>query len=104
MNINIITPKKNETSHIIDKATSEYMEKYEESPWFIEYNYNTQFCDKIKNKTKNLTTKHNPRKTMVASNKRYEYMQMKTFMISLKGEIRKIVMSTYMKCYNLPLL
>ena len=80
------------------------MKKYEESPWYIEYKYNTQFFDEIKNKTKNLTTKHNPRKTIVASNKRYEYMQINTFMISIKGEIRENVISTYMKCYNLPLL
>ena len=53
---------------------------------------------------KNLSTKHNPRKTLLASNGRYEYRQIKNFVISIKGEIRKIVMSSYMKCYNLPLL
>ena len=82
----------------------EYVEKFEESPWYSEYKYNTQFFEKNKNKTKNLTTKHNPHKTIVASNKWYECMRIITFMISKKGEIRKNVISTYMKCYNLPLL
>ena len=80
------------------------MQKYEESFWYKEYKYNTQFFEEIENKTKNQTTKHNPRKTIVASNKRYEYMQINNFMISIKGKIRKIVISTYKKCYNLPLL
>ena len=69
----------------------EYTQKFEESPWYLECKYNTQFIDNIKNKTKNLTTKHNPGKTIVASNKRYDYMQITTFMISIKGEIRKML-------------
>ena len=90
--------------HNIDKTLEEYAEKYENSPWYIELKHNTQFCDKIKNKTKNLSTKHNPRKTIIASNGRYEYRQINNFMISIKGEIRKNVINTYMKCYNVPLL
>ena len=63
-----------------------------------------KFLKRLKIKQKILTTKHNPRKTIVASNKRYEYMQINDFMISIKGDIRKNVISTYMKCYNLLLL
>ena len=96
-------PKRNEIPHIIDKTWKEYAQKYENNPWYIEFKFNTQFFDKIKNKTKNLSAKHNPRKTIVASNKRYEYMQISNFMISMKGEIKKDVISTYMKCYNLSL-
>ena len=95
-------PKINELSRIIDKTLEEYTQKYGESPWYIEPKHNTQFFEKIK--TKNLSTKHNPRKTILESNGRYEYMQNITFMILIKGKIRKNVISTYMKCYNLPLL
>ena len=31
-------------------------------------------------------------------------MQINNFMFSIKGEIRKNVLSTYMKCYNIPML
>ena len=79
----------------------EYAEKDENSPCYIELKDDTQFFEKIKNKTKNLSTKHNPRKTIIASNRRYEYRQINNFMISIKGEIRKNVISSYMKCYNL---
>ena len=88
----------------MDKILKEYAQKNENTPWYIEFKNNTQFFDKIKNKTKNLSTKHNPQKTTVASNKRYDYMQMINFMISIKGEIRKSVISSYMKCYNIPML
>ena len=97
-------PERNEISHIIVKTLKEYAEKYEENPWYLELKYNTQFFDKIKIKTKNLSKKHNPRKTIVASNKRYEFVQINNFMISTKGEIRKNVLGTFMKCYNLPIL
>ena len=47
---NFFYPKRNEISHIIDKTMKEYTQKYEGSPWYIEYKYNIQFFDKIKNK------------------------------------------------------
>ena len=97
-------PERNELSNNIDKTLKDYAQKYENSPWYMEPKYNTKFFDKLKNKTKNLSTKHNPRKTIIASNGRYEYRQINNFLISIKGGIRKIVISTYMKCYNLPLL
>ena len=57
---------------------------------------------KIKQKTYQLYTIRE--KFFIASKGRYEYRQINDFMISIKGEIRKIVLSTYMKCYNLPML
>ena len=45
-------PERNEKSHIIDETLKEYAEKFEDSPWYIELKHNTQFFDKIKNKTK----------------------------------------------------
>ena len=74
----------NKISHNLDKTLKEYKEKYGESAWYVELKYNTQFFDKIKNKTKNLTTRKNPQKTIIASNGRYEYMQINYFMISIK--------------------
>ena len=65
-------PEINEISDIIDKTFKESAKTYGESAWYIELDYNTQFFDKIKNKTKNLSAKHNPRKTIIASNGRYE--------------------------------
>ena len=99
-------PERNEISSFIDKTLKDYAQKYENIPWCIDLKHNTQIFDKIEIKTKNPRTKHNPPKTIIASNGRYEYRQINNFMISIKGEIRKNVISTYMKCYiyKLPLL
>ena len=86
-------PGRNQISHFIDKTLKEYAANFEEGPWYIELKYKTQFFDTIENKTKNLSTKHNSRKTFIASNGRYEYRQINNFMISIKEEIRK-------KCYK----
>ena len=97
-------PERSEISEIIDKALEECVQKYEKSPWDIEYKYNIQFLDKIKNKTKNLSTKRGPNRTINASNGRYQFIRINNFIISIKGEIKKDVISTYVKCYNMPLL
>ena len=55
-------------------------------------------------KTKNITTIRSPNGTIVASNGRYEYIEIKKFIILIKGDIKKNVISTYMKCGNIPLL
>ena len=106
-------PERNEILNIIDKTLKEYTQKNGESPRYMELKYNTQFFtffthitlhNKIKTRTKNQSTKHNPRKTIIASNGRYEYRQINNFLISIKGEIRENFISNYVKCYNLPLL
>ena len=104
MKIIFFTPKETKYHILKIKLLKEYSQNYENSPWYIVFNYNIQVFDENKIKTKNLSTKHNPRKTIVASNKRYEYMQINNFMISIKGEIEKDVISTYIKCYNIPML
>ena len=99
-------PERNEISHFINKTLKEYAKKYGDGdyPWYIEYIYNTQFFDKNKNRTKNISTKHNPKPTVTASNGRYQFVQINNSKISVRGEIKKDVISIYMKCYNKPLL
>ena len=97
-------PERNKISHIIDKTLNEYAQNHENSPWHIDCKYNVQFFDKIKNKTRNLSTKRGIIKTITALNGRYQYIQIYNFMISIKGEIKKDVINTYMKCFSLPLL
>ena len=82
----------------------EYAQKYENSLWYIESKYNLYFFDKNKNKTKNLSTRRGVNKTIVALNGRYEFSQINDFMILIKEENKKDVISTFLKCYNMPLL
>ena len=69
----------------------------------LENIYNIRFFDKIKYKTKNITTRHGPHGTITASNEGYEYIEINKFII-LIGDIKKNVISTYMKCDNIPML
>ena len=51
----------------------EHKEKYDIGDWErIECRYNIRLFDKIKIKTRNLTTICEPKRTIVASNGRYE--------------------------------
>ena len=53
-----INPKRNGINDIINITIQEHSEKYDNTYWnSIEYKYDIQFVDKIKNKTKNITTK-----------------------------------------------
>ena len=61
---NFYNPERNEKSHVTDKTLKEYAQKNENSPWYLEFIYNTQFFDKVKCKTKNLSTKHDPKKKL----------------------------------------
>ena len=70
----------------------------------IEVEFNIHFFDKIKNKTKNITTKREINRTIIASNGRYENFKINKLIILLEGSIRKNVINTYMKCDNIPLL
>ena len=55
------------------------IKRYGNSYWNrLDFKYNIQFFDKIKNKTKNITTRQGPNRTIVASNGRYEYIEKKT--------------------------
>ena len=70
--------------------------------WII--NIIFDFFDKKLNKTKNITTKHNPNRTIVASNGRYAVIEINKFINIIEGNIKRNVISTYMKCGNIPLL
>ena len=109
MNINIeyvfINPELNEIKNIISTTLKEYIKKYDNSYWKgLDYKYNIRFFDKIKNKIKNITTSHSPNRTIMASNGRYEYIEISKFTILIEGDIKKNVKSAYMKCYSIPLL
>ena len=71
--------------------------KFGETYTKIEWKYNVKFYDKIKNKTKNTTTRRVVEKTKIASDGRNEYENINKFKIIIEGDIAKNVTKTYMK-------
>ena len=72
VNIFILTPGLYEINDIIQEARQEHEQKYRgEKPEEVEIKFNFKFLDKVINKTKKITTKNN-KKTIVASQNRYE--------------------------------
>ena len=65
--------------------------------------YNIHFFDKITNKTKNTSTKHGVKRTLIASQGKYEFVKINKYIIVLEGEISKTIINVYMKCGNMPL-
>ena len=74
-------PKLNEIKDIINNTLRDYKNKYGGDYIKIDFKYNIQFYDKIKNKYKNVTTTHGVERTLLASNGRYEYDQINKFTI-----------------------
>ena len=70
----------------------------------MDIKYDIRFFVKIKTKTKNNTTRRGPKRSIVASSERYEYMEVISFIILIGGDVKKNVISTYMKCGRIPLL
>ena len=62
------------------------------------------FFDKIRNKTKNNTTRRGVEKIIIADNKRYEYNNRNKFAIIIEGDISKNVINIYIKCGIIPFL
>ena len=60
-----------------------------EKDWIKKYIFH--FFDKIKNKTKNNTTRHGPKRTIVASSERYEYTEINNFINLREGILRKML-------------
>ena len=92
MNITIeyifINPELNEINNFINKTLRGYIEKYDNIYWKrMDYKYNIRFLDKIKNKTKNITTTHSPKRTITASNGRYEYIEINKSINLLEKDI-----------------
>ena len=69
-------------------------------------NLNTilKFFDKIKNKTKNITSNCGIKKTKIASQGRYDFIKANQLIILIQGSISRNVINTYMKCNNIPRL
>ena len=96
MNINIeyvfINPELDEIKNIKNKTIKDYIKKYGNSYWKrLDYKDNIQFFDKIKSKTKIITTNHGPNRTIVALNQRYEYIEINKFIILIEGDIKKML-------------
>ena len=100
-----INPELNETKNIINNTIKHYIKKYGNSFWKrFENICNIRFFDRIKNKEKNIKTKRGVKKTKIASNGRYECIEINNFIILIKGDIKKNVIRTYIKCGDILLL
>ena len=73
-------PKLNEIKHIINNTIVEHNRKYGENYCRkIEFKYIIQFSDKIKNKTKNIMINRGVKRTIIASQGRYDYVKVNKF-------------------------
>ena len=83
-----INPELNEVENILTNTIKHCFKKHGNSYWkSLDYKYNIRFFDKIKNETKNITTRHGPKRTIVASNGRYVYIEINTFIILIEANI-----------------
>ena len=101
---NYINPDRNSVYGIVNNTILEYYRNYGGEYRKVEWKYNIKFYDKIKNKTKNFTTRRGVEKTIKASNKRDDYTSINKFAIIIEDDISKNVRNTYKKCDNIPLL
>ena len=91
----LINPELVETKNFY-KNLKNYIKKYGNSYWKrLDYKNSLRFFDKIKIKTKYISTNHGPNRTIVASNDRYEYIETKKIVNLIGGDIRKNVISAY---------
>ena len=105
MNTFFLNPKLNEINDNMKNTIVEPNKKYGDNHCkIIEFKYNINFFDKTKNKTKNITTKRGTKKTIIASQGRYEYIKVNKLIIILEGSISTNFINTYMKCNNITLL
>ena len=87
-----INPDLNKIKNNINNTIKHYIEKYVNSYWKrLEYICNIRFFDKIKNKPKNITTKQGVKKTIIASNGRYEYIEIIKFIILIEGDNKRML-------------
>ena len=101
---NYINPDRDSLYCIIKNTILNQIRKYGETYRKVEWKYKIQFFDKIRNKTKSITTRSGIEKTIVASNKRYEYFNINKFTIIIEGDISQNAINTYMKYGNVPLM
>ena len=87
-----INPELNEIKNIITNTLKEYFQKYNNSFWKrLDYKSNIRLFDKIKNKTKNITTRHGPNRTIMASNGRNEHTEINTFIVIMEEIFKKML-------------
>ena len=66
----------NEIKNNINQTIKNFVKKYGISFWeHLDYEYNIRFFDKMKNKTKNITTSRGPNRSIVASNLGHEFIE-----------------------------
>ena len=93
-------PNLYEINNIIDNTILEHNKKYGDVFCRnINVKYNIKFSDKIQNKTKYITTTCRIKKTIIASQERYEYIKVNKLINSIEGEN---VINIYMKLKNIP--
>ena len=83
-----INSDRNRIFSIVTETMRELRKKYDVRK--LKLKYNTKFHDKIKNKTKNVISNCGIDKKMIASNGRYEYIEINKFTILLKGYYQKM--------------
>ena len=100
-----INPELNKIQNVLNNTIKDYIKNYGNSYWERLQNiHNIRFFDKIKNKEKNITNKRGVNRTIIASNGRYEYIEIDKFIIMIEGDFKKNVITTYMKNGNVALL
>ena len=99
-----ISPDRNSIYGILNNTILEFNRKYGEGYRKIECKCNIKYFDKIRNKTKNITTTGGVEKTIIASNGRYEYININKYTSIIEEGISINVINTYMKCGNIPIL
>ena len=100
---NYINPDRNSIVGISNNTIVEHKRKNDDSVKKFAIENNIEFFNKIRNKTKNLTTSRGVEKAIIASNGRYEYININNITIIIEGDISINVINTYMKCVNFPL-
>ena len=80
-----MNPIKIEINNILNNTILEHNKKYGDNYCRkIEFKYNIQFFDKIKNKTKIIATNRGINGTIIASEGRYEFIKLNTLSILIE--------------------
>ena len=101
----LLNPKLNETNNIKINTIVEHNKNYGDNHCRkLQTKYNIKFFDKTKNTTKNITTNRGEKKTIIASQGRYEYINVNKVILLIEGGISENVLNTCMKCIFITLL
>ena len=99
-----LNPDMYETKDIIEKTRVENERKIGNNCEEYKVKFNVNFLDKLKNKTKNISTKI-IRKSIIAPQNRYELIEINKIKIIIRRKFcKKKVINTYKKCGNNPIL